>query len=436
MELSETNAVPQTKENNVTRFQYFIVVSCALCMVVDGFDVQSMSYAAPALMKVWGIDRSILGPVLSAGLFGMLVGSALLAGVADRVGRRPTLIVALTWVAVSMAVTPLALSIGQLVALRFVTGLGMGVVIPNAFALAGEYSPRRVRTLLVMVVASGYTVGGVVGGAVAALVIGPFGWASVFYSGAALTGSLALLTLLFVPESLQFCLLRRPDNRKTVDRIRKFGLEEDLNQSEQASRKDNSLKVVFGHGRFGATAVLWIASFCNMVSAYFLASWIPVLMSGSGYSAHAAILAGMALWGGGIFGNFILGYLIDRTRYGRVMFATFIVGAIAIAGLACFTHSPLLAFPLILVAGFVVMGGQSGFYAISVLFYPTRGRSTGAGLVSGVGRIGGVLGPILGGKLMALSWASDQIVLVSALPLLVTAVAIAVFASLASRTSD
>ena len=425
MELSETN----------NRSQYMAVLLCALCMVVDGFDVQAMSYAAPALIKDWGISKTMLGPVLSAGLFGMLVGSVLLAGIADRIGRRPALIVSLLWVAILMAATPLVHTVGQLVVIRFVAGLGMGVVVPNALALGGEYSPTRLRTTLVMAVSSGYVIGGVVGGLIAAFVIKPFGWVGVFYSGALLTGLLALLMLRFLPESLQFRLMRRPDDAKTVELIRKYRLDDDLGNTEQVARKESSLKVVFGHGRSRPTLLLWLASFCNMLSAYFLAAWIPLLMSAIGFSAGAALLAGMAFWGGGLVGNYMLGYLIDRLGYGRVMFANFVLGGLAIAGLALFTHTPEIAVLCIIFAGFSVIGGQSGLYGIAVVFYPTKGRSTGAGLASGVGRVGAVLGPILGGHLLTLSWSPNKIILASAGPTLVTAIALALLASL-SRGDD
>jgi AAHS family 4-hydroxybenzoate transporter-like MFS transporter len=403
-------------------------------MIVDGFDVQAMSYAAPALIKDWGISKAMLGPVLSAGLFGMLMGSVFLAGLADRIGRRPTLIWSLLWVATLMASTPFVHTVEQLVLVRFAAGLGMGIVVPNALALGGEYSPRRSRTTLVMTVSSGYVIGGVVGGLIAAFVIKPFGWAGVFYSGGALTVCLAILMLASLPESLQFRLLRRPEDSTTIEMIRKYQLDDDLNRTEQVARKESSLKVVFGHGRSRPTILLWLASFCNMLSAYFLATWIPILMSAVGFSPSASLLAGMAFWGGGLIGNYVLGYLIDRFGYGVVMFANFVLGGLAITGFALFTHSPEIAPLCIIFAGFSVIGGQSGLYGIAVAFYPTKGRSTGAGLASGVGRIGAVIGPILGGHLLALSWTPDQLILASAGPTLVTAVSFADFVTKLATT--
>src|ERR1700724_2698194 len=129
----------------VARIQWRVLGLCALCIVIDGFDVQAMAYAAPALIKAGGANRSVLGPVFGAGLLGMFAGSLVLAGFADKIGRRPMLIAATAWVALCMTVTPFASSIGQLIGIRFAAGIGMGAIVPNAMALAGEYSPARIR---------------------------------------------------------------------------------------------------------------------------------------------------------------------------------------------------------------------------------------------------------------------------------------------------
>lgn len=433
MQISETSALPEENSKPISCFQYLVILLCAMCMLVDGFDVQAMSYVAPALMKAWSIDRSLLGPVLSAALFGMLVGSLLLAGIADIVGRRPALIASLAWVAIAMSLTPFSHAIGQLALVRFVAGLGMGVVIPNALALGGEYSPPRLRVTVVMAVSSGYVIGGVVGGATAAFVVVAFGWGGVFYTGAVLTGCLAFLTLFSLPESLQFGLLCRPDDCEAAALIERFGLDEEPAQSGWPEQKGSSLKVVVGRDRIASTLLLWLAGSCNMGCAYFLAAWIPLLMSSNGYSSGMSLLAGAALWGGGLIGNYLLSHLIDRIAYGPMLFANFVMGGFAIVGLGCFTQSAQIAIPWIMLAGFSVIGGQSGLYSIAVLLYPTQGRATGTGLASGVGRIGAVLGPVIGGYLMTLSWAADKIFLASAVPMLITAVSIGVLALNSAR---
>jgi MFS transporter, AAHS family, 4-hydroxybenzoate transporter len=433
MALSDADVHFDRDQMPMSRSQWLVIFLCAMCMVTDGFGVQAMSYAAPALMKDWGISRPLLGPVFSASLFGMLVGSLLLAGIADSLGRRPTLTASLGWVAICMLLTPFARSIGQLEFARFATGIGVGIVIPNALALGGEYSPSRIRTMLVMAVSSGFIVGGVAGGATAALVIRPFGWVGVFYAGATLTGFLAMVMLFLLPESPQFALLRRPDDPRTLRLMRRFGLDKTIIQGKQVQRKRLLLSVLLGEGRACSTLSLWVAGFCNLLSAYFLAAWIPLLMSGKGYSSGSSALAGTAFWVGALIGNYLLGFLIDKRGYGPVLVANFVMGGLAIVGLSYSTQSSQISIACIALAGFSVIGGQSGLYAIAVMLYPTKGRATGIGFASGVGRIGAVLGPVVGGHLMALSWTMSEIIAASAMPIVVAALAVGILGFIQRR---
>jgi AAHS family 4-hydroxybenzoate transporter-like MFS transporter len=417
-------------ERPVSAIQWRVIGLCALCTVIDGLDVQAMAYAAPALVRTWGASRSILGPVFGAGLLGMFVGSLVLAGLADAIGRRPVLIAATAWVGLCMVLTPAAHSVGALIAMRFAAGIGMGVIVPNAMALAGEYSPARIRVSLMMAVSSGYIVGGVVGAAIAALVIAPFGWSGVFYAGALLTALLSFSMLAVLPESLQFYLLRHPQTPRTLlllHRVAPGATMPTLPPAREEIRKGiggHALAALFGDTRRIVTLLLWAANFANMLCAYFLAAWIPVLMSGAGYSSNRAVVAGTALWLGGLAGNYALGMLIDRRGFAAVLFGDFALGGVAIVGISYFHASPLAAFVCIAFAGFCILGGQSGLNALAIAIYPTRSRATGAGWALGFGRLGAVLGPLAGGQLMALAWSVDQTLLVSAVPTVLAAVAV------------
>jgi AAHS family 4-hydroxybenzoate transporter-like MFS transporter len=410
----------------VAPIQWRALGLCALCMVIDGFDVQAMAYAAPALIKAWGANRSVLGPVFGAGLLGMFVGSLVLAGFADKIGRRPMLIAATAWVALCMTVTPFASSIGQLIGIRFAAGIGMGAIVPNAMALAGEYSPARIRVSLMMAVSSGYILGGLLGGGIAAVVIAPFGWSGVFYAGALLTALLSLSMFSALPESPQFCLLRHPGTPRTLLLLHRLAPDAAMPVSPSANKplKGNALAMLLGEGRRIVTPLLWVANFANMLCAYFLAAWIPVLMSGSGYSSNKAVLAGTALWLGGLVGNFVLGTLIDRRGFAVVLLINFALGGLAIVGISYFHALPQAAVVCIALAGFCILGGQSGLNALAVTIYPTRTRATGAGWALGLGRLGAVLGPIAGGQLMGMAWSVDQTLLVSAVPTVVAALAV------------
>ncbi|NPT56498.1 MFS transporter [Paraburkholderia elongata] len=424
--LGEETAFSLFDGRPVTAMQWRVLGLCALCMVIDGFDVQAMAYAAPALIKAWGASRSVLGPVFAAGLLGMFAGSLVLAGFADAIGRRPMLIAATAWIVICMVFTPFATSIDALIGIRFAAGIGMGAIVPNAMALAGEYSPARIRVSLMMAVSSGYIVGGVVGGGIAALVIAPFGWGGVFYAGALLTALLSLAMFAALPESLQFCLLRQPQTPRTLLLLHRVAPGAAMPTVPPANKalSGNALAMLLGENRRIVTPLLWAANFANMLCAYFLAAWIPVLMSGAGDSSNKAVLVGTALWLGGLVGNFALGMLIDRRGFAAVLFANFALGGIAIVGISYFHTVPLAAVSCIAFAGFCILGGQSGLNALAVAIYPTRARATGAGWALGFGRLGAVLGPLAGGQLMALAWSVDRTLLVSAVPTVLAAVAV------------
>ncbi|AGK50474.1 sugar (and other) transporter family protein [Burkholderia thailandensis MSMB121] len=168
-------------------YQWAIVALCAACLVMDGFDVQAMGYVAPVVIREWGIAKEALSPVFGAGLFGMLIGSLVFSALADRIGRRPVLIGATLCFSVCMIATGFAQAIPQLIGWRFAAGFGLGCIMPNAMMLAGEYSPRRIRVSLMMIVSCGFTVGGVAGGLITAALIPHVGWRAVFFVGSAVT---------------------------------------------------------------------------------------------------------------------------------------------------------------------------------------------------------------------------------------------------------
>src|SRR6266849_1953691 len=190
------------------RFQIGMLALCSLCLIVDGFDVQAMGYVAPALLQDWHISKADLGPVFGAGLFGVLLGSLLFSMVADKIGRRPVLIRATVFFSVLTLLTAHADSLRQMVALRFITGMGLGCIVPNALALVGEYSPRRMRVVMMMIAGAGFTAGAALGGLISAWLIPGFGWRSVFYFGGAAPLMLSVAMFFLLPESLHFLVLR------------------------------------------------------------------------------------------------------------------------------------------------------------------------------------------------------------------------------------
>lgn len=412
--------------------QWTVLALCALCLVIDGFDVQAMGYVAPALIAQWGIAKAELGPVFGAGLVGMALGAVLLGPVADRVGRRPVLIGAMLCLAACMAGTASADSVRALLAWRFVTGLGMGAIIPNAVALAGEYSPARMRVTLMMVTSSGFIAGGVLGGAASAMLIPAFGWRSVFFAGAVAPLLVGLAMLVLLPESLQFLALQRRRLDRVLGWLRRIdpslAAVGDADIATPERRADGAPVIqLFRQRRAIGTLLLWLINFMNLLAAYFLANWLPVIMTGAGHGASQAVLAATVFWIGGLLGNLSLGWCVDRRGFGPTLTATFVVAAASIALVGQVASSMAAACAVIAVAGFCVLGGQTALNALAAVMYPTAVRSTGMGWALGIGRLGSIFGPVLGGELLRLDWAPAQLFIAAAVPALVSLFATLVF---------
>lgn len=406
-----------------------VIGLCTLCTLIDGFDVQAMSYVAPAVIKEWGIAKTELGRVFGSGLVGMAIGALVFGSVADRVGRRPVLIGAMLFLAAFVYATARASSVQELLMLRFATGLCMGAVIPNAIALAGEFSPARMRVTLMMIASSGLVLGGAVGGLVAAALIPAFGWRSVFLAGAALPLLTVLVMLVALPESLQFLATRRRGGEKMRGLLRRIDPALDMAGNaefvvSERQMKGAPFKHLFRNSLGLGTVLLWGVNFMNLMTAYFLANWLPVIMNEAGHSTSQAVLAGTVLWIGGFIGNLFLGWCVDRRGFGQTLALTFVVAALAIAVIGQVAGSLEAAFLVIAIAGFCVLGGQNAVNALAAVYYPTAMRSTGMGWALGIGRLGSILGPVVGGELLSLHWSSSSLFVAAAAPSILSLLAV------------
>lgn len=404
--------------------QVRVVALCTLCMIVDGFDVQAMGYVAPAIIGDWGIQKADLGTVFGAALLGMTLGALVMGMIADRFGRRPVLIAAMLCLALTSFATAQAASVEELRWMRFLTGLCMGAIVPNAVALAGEFSPVRVRITLMMVASSGFILGGAVGGVVAGLLIPAYGWHAVFLAGAAAPLLLGVAMLALLPESLQYLTVRG----RNLEQVRRWlvriepGLtmrDDTILAAADRPARGASILELFRGTMAVATPLLWLLNFMNLLAAYFLANWLPVIMTEAGHPASAAVLVGTIFWVGGLVGNLLLGWLVDRHGFGPTLAINLLAGALGVALIGQVSGSLGIAGVVIAVAGFCILGGQSALNALAAAFYPTPVRSTGAGWALGIGRLGSIFGPVIGGELMRLNWSTADLLVVAAIPCLI-----------------
>lgn len=409
------------------RFQIWVLVLIGCSMVMDGFDLQAMGFVAPALVRAWGIALPALGPIFGAGLFGMLLGSLGLSVLADRIGRRPVLIGATLLFGLCMLGTALTNSVAQMMVLRLLTGFWIGGVMGNAVALATEYSPRRRRASLLMLISCGFTGGAILGGVVSAVLIPRSGWESVFVVGGLLPAAIALLMYRFLPESLPF-LATRPEHRERLAHWLSR-LAPDLHlppaaMSQPAARRHDGIPVaeLFRHGRTSVSLLLWGLSFANLLNLFFLANWLPTLVTSIGYSPSVAVFVGTTLQLGGILGALVMGPAIDRLGFFLVLVPSFLAAAAAIAFLGRPELPPALLFAAVLVTGVFIVGAQPAINVLAAALYPTALRATGVGWTLGVGRVGSIVGPMAAAQLLAFHWSLEYLFVAAALPAVLSSV--------------
>jgi len=417
--------------SKIGSFQIGLYVLCGLCLIMDGFDVQAIGFVAPALSQDWKISGAILGTVLTAALVGVLFGSILLSMLADRIGRRPVLIGSALFFSAVTLLTARVQTVPQLIAIRFVAGVGLGSIMPNAMALVGEYSPRRLRVPLMVLVGTGFTLGAVIGGFISFWLIPNYGWRSMFYFGGAVPLVIGTLMFFRLPESLQYLALHGKSPATLAKWLKR--VEPSLQVSSQTEfivreRKQKGVPMIklFQEGRATGTILLWTVYFMNLLNLYFLSSWLPTvttpLVKAAGVSGSYALLVGSTMQVGGVVGAIVLGWFAARLGFVAVLSTCFTLACINIALIGQPGLSLALLFVVVFVAGLGVAGGQSVLNAMAAMLYPTDLRSTGIGAGLGVGRMGSIVGPQVAGVLIGLHWTAHQLFLAAAVPALISAV--------------
>jgi len=419
-------------------FQFMLLVLCGLCLVIDGFDAQAMGYVAPAVIADWHVSKAALGPVFSASLFGMLLGALGLSVLADRIGRRPVLIGATLFFGITMIATAFTRSLPVLTALRFVTGLGLGCIMPNAMALVGEFSTAAHRVKRMMLVSCGFTLGAALGGFLSAALIPAYGWRAVFWVGGAVPLVLAFAMIAALPESLQFLVLKGREARARAW-LAKFdpalGIEASTRLVVREKASDGApVAELFRAGRGPVTLILWAVSFMNLIDLYFLSNWLPTVMRDAGYTPGMAVLVGTLLQTGGVVGTLLLGWFIERLGFVRVLLACFCAGALCVGVIGPVAHAQVWLFAAVFASGFCIVGGQPAVNALAGHYYPTTLRSTGIGWSLGIGRVGSVIGPLVGGQMIALGWSNVALFQAAAAPVACSAVLVVLLCFVGRQT--
>jgi AAHS family 4-hydroxybenzoate transporter-like MFS transporter len=410
--------------------QLRVFLLCAAVLFVDGFDVQGITYVAPAISQEWGLARGALGPTFSAGLFGVMLGAMLLAPLADRIGRRRVIVYSCIAFGLGTLITVWVDSLGALLALRFLTGLGLGSALPNAIGLASEYAPQRRRAMIVMFVGSGISLGSIGAGMAAAQLIAPFGWRAVFIVGGILPLALAVALARALPESIRFAAVvprLQSEARRLLELIRPQlkGIELKIVSSDPEGGKA-TVADLLKNGRTVATLCLWVAFFMSLLNVYLAINWLPTSLTASGFSVTEAAVMTSLYHVGGLVGTYAIGLLMDRLGAHRMVLVALSLALIGFYTFATVTGMPQGATTAVLMlAGVGVIGAQVGVTALASMTYPVAMRSTGLGWALGVGRVGSIVGPTIGGVMLATAENARSVYVVCVVPVLIGMAAVA-----------
>jgi MFS transporter, AAHS family, 4-hydroxybenzoate transporter len=402
----------------VGSFQIKLLLTCAAVLFLDGFDTTAIGYVAPSLAKEWGLTKNALGPVFSAGLFGLMIGALTFGPLADRVGRKKIIIFSTLAFGIGTLATAFIQDVNTLLMIRFLTGLGLGGAMPNTVAMTSEFNPHRRRATMVMIMFCGFSLGAALGGLLAAALIPQFGWRSVFVVGGAAPLLLVPILALRLPESVRFLALTGDANARVAELLASINPKARFAPGTQFVVHEPGLAGMpvlhlFRDGRTLVTVLLWVVFFMSLLDLYFLANWLPTVLNDLGASVSAAAVIGSMLQVGGVVGTFALGSVIDRFSF-RALALVYFIAVFAIGAIGQLGHSIVFVTMAIFAAGFCTVGGQIAANALAAGFYPTSVRSTGVGWALGIGRVGSIIGPLVGGALMTAKWSTGSVFMAAA----------------------
>jgi len=408
-------------ETPVSRFQIGVIALCALGAFLDGYDIQAIGLAAPSLSNDLDIPAASLGPAFASALVGMAIGSVALGPLADRFGRRPMMIALMLLIGTTSLGTATAVNIWELVSWRFLTGLGLGALVPVATSLTAEYAPRHRRTALITLMVCCISLGSLTSSILAPAIDSHFGWRGIFVVGGVLPIVMALIYWVFLPESLRRLVERNPADPRIALQLGRIvgGQIADIRVAAQPATGRSSFAQLYSRTYMPRTLLLWAIWSLNLFVNFSLANWLPTLLKSSGWN-HADALRAVALMAiGGLMGGILLSWLADKARIVAPLITAYLVASAALIG---FTLLPSSYWGyLIVIAGFGAFGAQLTIGALAAAFYPFEIRATGLGWASGVGRLGSIVGPLALGVMLGRGLGPATVLTILTVPMFICA---------------
>jgi len=433
------SAVEATLENQrIGRLQIRVALLCGLVQMCDGYDLNAIAWAVPSLIKSWQLPPPAFTVAFLWSSIGIMAGALSAGPLGDRFGRKPLLIASLTLFGIASLLSAFAGSLGTMAVLRFFTGVGIGGGFSGAAALTGDYTPERRRALMIMASFTGAPLGGFLGGQLVALLLLPqFGWPSIFIFGGLFPLALVALLVFWLPESPRFLMARGNLSARDAALLRRLDLDGVHGAAHPVDiARGNPIAMLFGKGYALQTVLLWIIYFCSLMNLFLFAYWMPTVLNLIGMTPPQAVFASSLRDFGAIFAVLYLGAAIDRLGPERSLALHYAAGAVFIALIALVALPYALLLAVVVFAGLTITGSQTGLNGTCGKLYPARMRTSGLGWALGIGRLGGIAAPALGGYLLSLGMAPTHIFLSACLFALIAAAATALLVLRAPRASS
>ncbi|MBV6761958.1 MULTISPECIES: MFS transporter [Rhodococcus] len=416
----------------VGRFHYLLLALAGAVMFLDGFDTQAISFAAPSIAHEWGLPVASLGPIFSAAIVGLMVGYLCLAPLAHRSGQRRAVVFCTAMFGILTLLCAFTESPLQLIALRFLTGAGLGAAIPSLVGLVSEFAPARRRSSFVMFIYCWYAFGFVAAGVVSGFVIPLWGWRAMFIVGGTVPLVLLMFLLRYFPESPRYLLLRGAGDRANAT-LRRLDPALPCNAIVLADASEDSRPAGTSKGKTSAvldlvrgrwflnTLLLWLAFGANLAAFYAIQSWLPTIVGSLGQSSRVVIACTVLTTVGGIAAAMFIGPAMDRISPFRTLGTVYLVGAgfVALLGWVLGGGSTVTLLVAAFLTGTCVTGGQMSVIALATVLYPTDMRSTGVGWALGIGRLGGIAAPLIVGAALSAGVAPREVFFAMAMILVV-----------------
>lgn len=410
---------------NMTTFQIVIVIMCFILNMNDGIDVLVVSYTGSEILNEWGLTKAQQGYIFSAGLAGMTLGCLLIAPLADRIGRRKLFIFAIGIETIGMLLSSIVTAYNQLLFLRFISGLGIGGLLPTMAAVASEFSSERRKDLAVGFVQAGWPIGAIFMGFYTAWAVPQFEWRFAFFSAGAVSALMLLMIIFFMPESIEYLWKFQPKNalRKINKVLLRMGYEKIDALPEKNATKKPGLQAIFTREYGKSTILLWIGVFFGFMTLYTLISWVPSIATDSGMPFKMATYVGTVLNIGAFAGSTGIGWLAARFNIKKLIFAFFILAFGIMVAYGNISLSHALVFITTFLIGITVQGGFNGYWPATTRVYETGIRTTGVGWALGAGRFGAIAGPALFGVLSDLNLTISTLFVIFSIPLVISGIA-------------